>query len=401
MIPRHVLPFSVGNLFSIAMKPAMRTTASDLEKTYADALGVTEVVSLPSVRAGIRMTILAGARPEGITVGPAYTCDTVHEALALSGSYVRLIDSAPDSFLMSPETVGAVTKPGCSLILSEVYGISYDPAAIEKMSVTRPGLRIFDLAMCIPSPERMTQLGPKDVALFSFGWGKPMYAGWGGVACFRDPMLADRVREIRDQLLVISSTGFRFRRSYALFQDVVMNQRLIYGLTHQRCLYRILRERIARTQAQGYQRKASGGPAAQWTRPMTMMNWKVALYNLRHIAESADLRRSQAEVYSHMLVEPGEVRGPRLNALPQSHFPMRVPAAFRDDICDYLRRRGIDTGTLFPFPIGLHRDDYPHAARAADEVVTLPLGPAITTTEVHMIAQRVKDGLKVLGIKSI
>jgi dTDP-4-amino-4,6-dideoxygalactose transaminase len=63
-------------------------------------------------------------------------------------------------------------------------------------------------------------------------------------------------------------------------------------------------------------------------------------------------------------------------------------------MCDYLRGRGVDTGTLFPLPAGLGRDCYPHAAAAADEVVTLPLGPTLTVDEVRMVSRQVKDGLR-------
>jgi dTDP-4-amino-4,6-dideoxygalactose transaminase len=69
----------------------------------------------------------------------------------------------------------------------------------------------------------------------------------------------------------------------------------------------------------------------------------------------------------------------------------------RNRMCDYLRGRGIDTSTLFPFPVDLSRDCYPHAAEAADEVVTLPLGPTIGLHEVRMVSRCVKDGLRRLG----
>ena len=53
-------------------------------------LGVREVILLPSVRAGIHMAVLAGIRPGAVVIGPAYTCDTVHQALALSGAHTQL-----------------------------------------------------------------------------------------------------------------------------------------------------------------------------------------------------------------------------------------------------------------------------------------------------------------------
>ena len=397
MIPRHSLPFSAGQCFSIVAAPRMRATASDLEKAYADAMGVAEVICLPSVRAGIYLTLRAGNLQDRAVVGPAYTCDTVHEALSRTGASVRLVDTATDSFLMSPEAIGAVAEPGCSLLLSEIYGIPYDSEAVEKRSGAHPALTVLDLAMCVPSAARMKRLSPNEVALYSFGWGKPMYAGWGGIACFRDPVLAGRAREIRDQWIVPPTLGLRFRHAYSVFQKVAMNQRLIYGLTHHQHLYRMLRKRAAPLQEQGCRQKSSGDMPPQWTRPMTAVNRKLALYSLRHITESSDLRRLQAEIYSRLLVEPGAVRGPAIDALPQSHFPVRIPAAVRDEMCDHLRGRGIDTGTLFPLPAGLSRDRYPHAARAADEVVTLPLGPSVSLDEVRMISDRVREGLQRLG----
>jgi dTDP-4-amino-4,6-dideoxygalactose transaminase len=45
----------------------------------------------------------------------------------------------------------------------------------------------------------------------------------------------------------------------------------------------------------------------------------------------------------------------------------------------------------------LNRDCYPLAAKAADEVITLPLGSAITLDEVEMVSRCLKDGFRALG----
>jgi dTDP-4-amino-4,6-dideoxygalactose transaminase len=136
---------------------------------------------------------------------------------------------------------------------------------------------------------------------------------------------------------------------------------------------------------------------AEWTRPTTGLNRRLALYNLQTSGQNAELRRRQAEIYSKCLVESGILRGPRSNALPQSHFPIRLSSSVRDKMCDYLRGRGVDTSAFFPFPGGLGRDRYPNAAEAADEVVTLPLGPNIRLDKVQMVSRWVKDGLRALG----
>jgi hypothetical protein len=188
-----------------------------------------------------------------------------------------------------------------------------------------------------------------------------------------------------------------------------MNQRHLYGVSHERHLYRLYKTAISLRDEQG-QTSATHRPAlqfapgqganalpAEWTRPTTGLNRRLALYNLQTSGQNAELRRRQAEIYSKCLVESGILRGPRSNALPQSHFPIRLSSSVRDKMCDYLRGRGVDTSAFFPFPGGLGRDRYPNAAEAADEVVTLPLGPNIRLDKVQMVSRWVKDGLRALG----
>lgn len=392
MIPRHSLPFDFGKTLSIMVSPTPAAHPSDIEKAYADTLGVLAAILLPSVRAGIHMSILAVNNPGIIAAGPAYTCSTVHEALAMSRADTRLVDSAPGAFLMSSDGIHDATEPGCALALSEVYGIPYDRETLQNASRKGPRVRVFDMAMSIPSPERMKELDARDVALFSFGWGKPMFAGWGGIACFQDPELAGRVREIRDQCSTPESSGFRLKRGCSVLLQVLMNQRLMYGVLHEPHFYRLCR--TAFSPGRG---KSLLPASPEWTRPMTALNRKLALHNLHHSSQNSELRRSQAELYSSTLVETGIVRGPGSKGMPQSHFPIRIPSALRNTMCDYLRVRGIDTSTLFPLPEGLNSALYHHAAKAADEVVTLPMGPTITLEEVRMVSKCVKDGLKALG----
>jgi hypothetical protein len=265
------------------------------------------------------MAVLAVSGPDTIVAGPAYTCSTVHVAMSLSGAPTRLIDSAPGAFLMSADGIYAASEPGCALVLSEVYGIPYDREMLRDSCRKGPRLRVLDMAMGVPAPERLLELEARDVALFSFGWGKPMYAGWGGIACFQDPELADRVRGIRDQWTLPETFDLRFRHGSSLLIHTAMNHRGLYGLSHEPHLYRVFRKTASPRHERGCQLKISGRLPLQWTSPMTALNRQLALYNLRHAAQDSDLRRSQAEIYSRLLVESGAVRGPGSKApLPKS-----------------------------------------------------------------------------------
>lgn len=407
MIPRHSLPFGVRDVLSTLASCMPATVPSDFEKACADTLEAREVILLPSVRSGIHMAV--EATEEGMpVVAPAYTCRTVYEALALSGALTRPVDSAHAAFLMAPDGISAATEPGCALVLSEVYGIPYDREALPKECLEKPRVRILDMAMNIPSSERVRQLEVGDVALFSFGWGKPLYAGWGGIACLQDLELAGRIRVLRDRWVTEDSLGLRFGRVCSILFKVAMNERHVCGLLHEARIYRLYQTLVSsrsgrhpawaadRSGARSEGRTVRSFPS-EWTRPTTVLNRKLALRNLRRSPQDADLRHRQSEMYFRLLVESGVVRGSGSKALPQSHFPVRFPAAIRDRMCHYLRSRGIDTSTLFPLAPGLSRDRYPHAAEAADEVVTLPLGPALTVNEVQTISGYVKEGLRTIG----
>ncbi|WP_337286857.1 DegT/DnrJ/EryC1/StrS family aminotransferase [Candidatus Methylomirabilis sp.] len=407
MIPRHGLPFGTRGIVSAIASPLPAARPSDVEKAYADILGVHAVMLLPSVRVGIYMTIQAMCEPAMTVVGPAYTCHLVHEAMALNGVRTCLIDAAPKAFLMPSGITSAIT-PATALVLSEIYGIPYDRDILDAVCKQGLRVRILDMAMSIPSPERMQRLQAVDVALFSFGWGKPMYAGWGGIACIEDVELAGKIREVRDRWAVEQSFGASFSQWCLTLLMVTLNQRSVYGLLHERHLYRWYKHMTSSRNEEEHPPTpqddvSRSAPCLapdvlshRWTRPMSHLNRKLAVYNLRNAMQHADLRRRQAEIYARRLVESGIACGAGINALPQSHFPIRVSPAIRDALCDYLRGRGIDTGTLFPFSTRLNRSCYPHASEAGAEVVTLPLGPTITLNEVEMIATYVKSGLRAL-----
>ena len=83
MIPRHSLPFGIRKVLSVLVSLTPDISMPDLEKAYADTLGVGAVILLPSVRAGIHMSIQAANGPGSFAVGPAYTCCTSASMLCL------------------------------------------------------------------------------------------------------------------------------------------------------------------------------------------------------------------------------------------------------------------------------------------------------------------------------
>ncbi|HSR30916.1 MAG TPA: DegT/DnrJ/EryC1/StrS family aminotransferase [Anaerolineae bacterium] len=419
MIPRHCLPFGLGEVISVLLTRASAPGSSELEQACAESLEAQAVVLVPSVRAGIHMTVQAACRPGATAVSPAYTSPDVHDALVMSGARPLLLDAGADSYLLSAAAVDANANSRSAVVLSEVFGLPYEMLHRGGTPGAGYGVRILDLAMCIPAADRVRRLKDRDVAIYGFGWGKPMYAGWGGIACFQDNGLANKVRNLRDQWLHPESRGVQLRCMRSIVLRTALNERSVYGLWHAP-LFQRLHERsgLPREAEIRLPDNGAGDPAVlprpgaagfpdrnkydelpdRWTTPTTSFGRALIMRNLRSAEGNARIRRNQSGLYWGYLRETGIVRGLSEESLPQSHFPIRIPAAKRKAMCDYLRGFGIDAGRFWVFPAGPGRDSFPHAARVADEAIVLPLGPGISPEEVRWISERVKDGLRKLRL---
>ena len=134
---------------------------------------------------------------------------------------------------------------------------------------------------------------------------------------------------------------------------------------------------------------------------MSAVNRKLAACSLERVESGMAVRRRHAMVYYECLREFGVIKGVVPSALPQSNFPIRVPAAFRAPMREYLKKRGIDTGILFGFSArsGLDREQFPNTVATGEEIILLPVGEEVTTDEVRWIFQCVVDGLRKLHVE--
>ncbi len=124
---------------------------------------------------------------------------------------------------------------------------------------------------------------------------------------------------------------------------------------------------------------------------------------LRHLDAWNQRRRALAERYGRLLTEAGvvgtHVRLPR--DLTGSHvyhqYVLRVSR--RDELFAYLQQRKIAAGIYYPVPLhlqecfahlGCQRGDFPHAERAADEVLALPIYPELTENHQEVVVDAIR-----------
>ncbi len=124
---------------------------------------------------------------------------------------------------------------------------------------------------------------------------------------------------------------------------------------------------------------------------------------LPHLDEWNRMRARAAQTYRDLLCEVPEVGLPRV-APDRTHvyqtFAVRIP--HRDAVCAALQDHGI--GVLIHYPIPLHLQEaytemgwrpgsFPVAERLCGEVLSLPMFPHITETQIRTVCDRLKEAL--------
>jgi len=120
---------------------------------------------------------------------------------------------------------------------------------------------------------------------------------------------------------------------------------------------------------------------------------------LRRLEEWTEARRRAAATYDRLLAELG-IRTP--DAMPYARHVYHVYAIrspYRSGWQDALKAKGIQTGIHYPVPVhllpayadlGYQRGRFPHSEQAADEVLSLPIFPEITTAQCELVASAVQ-----------
>lgn len=394
MIPQRRPPFKVGRVIKSIFDYSNSPTVEQIEETYAQTYGIPYAVLLPSCRAGICWALKATIKTSTRVLCPAFTCFVVWEAIVRSGGKLDLIDIEQNGFLMDRLSLAEKQVGNYAIVLCEIYGYTYDLSEIARQATATPVIRIIDMAMTVPAREHFERLTDSDFAVVSFGAGKCMYAGWGGMAFTRDAKLASKVREIRDRSVARCNTLLLVNRGLRMLALNVMYERFAYGFLKEvkdasRAITQSLRPTPHRPSSYFSYEKP---PSKEWFLPSTYLDRNLMLYNLKRIGEYSTHRKALAQRYHDNLREvPGFIR-PKLPAYALSHYTVRVKPPVRTLLCNYLLREGIEVSTIFNFPRSLSESEFPHASKIASEVVNLPLDITLDLNDIDRISESVAEG---------
>ena len=300
-----------------------------------------ECVAVNSGTSALHMALLAlGIGENDEVIVPSFTFAATANAVALTGAIPVFVDIEPDSFCISPDAIAAaVTGATRAIMPVHLYG---HPAAMDRiMPIARQhGLQVVeDAAQAHGASLWEIPVGSfGDAGAFSFYPTKNMTSGEGGMVSTAVPEVARQVRLLRNQ-----GMEQRYRNEVIGFNVRMTDVHAAIG----RVQLRKLRDWTTKRQAN----------AAYLTS---------ALENV----VTPDVAPGATHVFHQ--------------------YTIRIQDHDQQAFADALATRGVGSGVYYPTPV--HRLpsfdldlELPETQRAAREVISLPVHPALTEEQLATI----------------
>jgi dTDP-4-amino-4,6-dideoxygalactose transaminase len=322
------------------------------ESEFARYVGAKHAVAVNTGTSALHVSLLAagiGPGDEVITVPNTFVATVA--AIGYTGARAVLVDIDPETFTIDVRQIEQAITPRTKAILPvHLYGQPADLDPIRAIAHAHQLLVIEDACQAHGAEYRGRRVGAiGDLGCFSFYPGKNLGAcGEGGIAVTNHDAYAATMRMLRD-----------------------------WG------------------QAQKYHHTLRG-----YNYRMEGLQGAILRVKLRHLDRWTDARRSRAALYGRLLADsPVGVPHEAAYARHVYHiYAVRTDA--REDLQRTLRSNGVQTGIHYPIPVhlqpayadlGYRVGDFPHAERAAREVLSLPMYPELTNVQIEQVAAAVQS----------
>ena len=322
------------------------------ERELAQWLGGAAAVAVNSGSNALHLALLGvGVRPGASVLIPCYACAAVANAVLQAGAVPRFYDVEPGGIAPDP----ADARRRWSTDVSAVVAIHPFGRPVDVEALAELGPVVEDCAQALGARWKGNRVGGAGAAAIgSFFATKVITTGHGGVVASRSAAVIDTCRDLltydnRDDL-------------QPRFNDRISELQAALGLWQLERLPGWLARR--RTLADYYDGEFLG---AGWSR--------ASLRGLREAAGDPDETDAGAICYRYVL---------------------RVPDA--GEAITRLAAHGVSSRRPVHRPLhmqaGLEAAEYPHAWRAHDEIISLPLYPSLSDEEVEGVVQAVKRSLQ-------
>ncbi|MGB8322095.1 MAG: DegT/DnrJ/EryC1/StrS family aminotransferase [Candidatus Acidiferrum sp.] len=317
------------------------------EQDFAKYCGTSECIALNSGTSALHLALLAaGIKPGDEVITVPFTFVASVAAILYAGARPVLVDIEPRSFNMDPAVIeDAITHRTKAILPVHLYGQPADMDPIMDIARRRGLLVIEDAAQAHGAKYKGRPVGSiGDIACFSFYPGKNLGAyGEGGAVTTKNPEYAGTIRMLRD-----------------------------WGQS--RKYHHVLR---------GYNYR------------MEAFQGAVLGVKLRHLDQWTEARRRIVRQYNDLLATSDVETPAEMPWAQHVYHVYTVRAADRDGLQATMTAEGIQTGIHYPIPVhmqpayadlGYGPGAFPQAEAAAEQVLSLPLYPELSSQAVSQVA---------------
>ena len=326
------------------------------EEEIAVLCGVAHGVGVASGTDALILALRAcGVRAGDEVLLPTSTFVATGSAVSALGAKPVFVDIRPETYNLDPsELERRVTSRTRAIIAVHLYGLAADMDPILAFAKSRKLPLIEDCAQAIGALYKSRRAGSfGDAACFSFYPTKNLGAyGDAGMVVSNSAELAAHLGTLRN-----------------------------HGQTAK---YR------------------SSEPG--WNSRLDEIQAAVLRVKLRHLAEWQGTRRSHAAEYTRLLQQvPGIMPPHEPEGLEHVYHQYTIRTEQRDALQRHLAARRIGTTVYYPYPLHLqplyahvgHRaGDFPHAERAAQEVLSLPMYPELRKDQIAHVVEAIAEFMK-------
>jgi dTDP-4-amino-4,6-dideoxygalactose transaminase len=317
------------------------------EKEFAAYSGTGHCVALNSGTSALHLALLAaGVQPGDEVVTSPNTFIATAEAISYTGAHPVFADIRPETANIDPRALEeAITERTRAIVPVHLYGRPAELGSIVEIAERHDVAVIEDACQAHGARHHGRRVGTFGLAAaFSFYPAKNLGAyGEGGALTTNDERVAAFARAMRQH-----GEATRYRSG-----------------------------------AVGFNYRMDGFQGA------------VLRIKLAHLDEWTAKRRELAALYRELLAD-ANVELPRDDPDDECVYHLFVVYVDdRDAVQAALEQRGIRTGIHFPIPVHLQeayaalghaRGTFPHAERASDRVLSLPLFPELSSEQVRRVA---------------
>ena len=324
---------------------------TDFEESFAHAHDIKHAIACGSGTDALHLILWAlGIRPGDEVIVPSYTFIATAEAVVLTGATPVFVDVDEETATITAENVAvAITSKTRAIIPVHLYGQPCDLDPLIALARKHSLLLIEDACQAHLAEYKGKKVGGFGVATaFSFYPGKNLGAyGEAGAVLTNDEALAKTMRQLRD-----------------------------HG------------------QSQKYYHDRSGHNYR-----MDGIQGAVLGVKLKYLERWTEQRRSVAGQYHSLLKSIPEVRVVSEKAYAKHVYHLYViRTSRRNDLRDWLEKKGIATGIHYPIPLHLqvpfkngNNNALPVTEKMTTEVLSLPMFPELKEAQINAVVVSISD----------